>query len=111
MIRKEHLWDDWWKVNAILAADDPTLYSQPRVSRDTSKEDSLRNVTGIDLPVSRDISDAQRHRLCKALEPEYRVYFQILQRAENMTPRDRKDARELAAKNCPSLEFRSMLAE
>ena len=106
VIRKEHLWDDWWKVNRMFGEHQRRESIVP-----ASGGDTLRNITGIQLPVTRDISDEARSKLCKALEQEYSVYFRILQRAENMDAEDLKDARRFASGNCPNLDFRSILAD
>jgi hypothetical protein len=102
VIRKEHLWDDWWKVNRMFGEQQRR---EPVVSSEVQ-----RNITGIQLPVTRDISDQGRSKLCKALEEEYSVYFRILQRAENMDAIDLEDARTVASGNCPDLDFHSILA-
>jgi len=105
VIRKEHLWDDWWKVNRMFGEKQRRESIVP-----SSGGEGERNIAGIQLPVTRDISDEGRSKLCKALELEYSVYFRILQRAENMDATDLEDARRVASGNCPNLDFRSILA-
>ena len=105
VIRKEHLWDDWWKVNRMFGEKQRRESIVP-----SSGGEAERNIAGIQLPVTRDISDEGRLKLCKALELEYSVYFRILQRAENMDATDLEDARRVASGNCPNLDFRSILA-
>mmetsp|Transcript_10629 Transcript_10629/g.26833 ORF Transcript_10629/g.26833 Transcript_10629/m.26833 type:complete len:434 (+) Transcript_10629:181-1482(+) len=109
VIRKEHLWEDWRRVDTMLNLEENEI--QPSASGGSFDNVTRRNVTGINLPVSGEISDSGRSRICKALEPEYRTYFRILHRAENMGTRDLEDARKLAEKNCPILDFRSMLVD
>lgn len=70
-----------------------------------------RNMTGIELPVTGDISDEGRRKMCMALELEYMVYFRILREAENIGPKDIAEAKKLAQTNCPNLDFHSMLAD
>ena len=116
-IRKERLWEDWWRINSMLR--DEEEYTPPPPPPQTSKQlsssgeilvaGSERNTTGMKLPVSRDISDGRRQQLCKALEPEYRVFFQILRMAENIGARELEDAKQFAETNCPNLDVRSML--
>ena len=113
MIRKEKLWEDWFKIDGMLRREMEPQYLQ---SSDLSRGQlvtsvrNARNITGIKLPVTREITDAHRHQLCKALEPEYRVYFKILQQAENIGSRDVDDAKRFAQNNCGNLDFESMLA-
>lgn len=101
-IRKEHLWNDWWTIN--------TIFGEPiRYVSSWANDTNFRNITGIDLPVNREITGERREQLCKALEPEYAVYFQILRRAENIRQSDLDDARQIASANCPRLDFQRML--
>ena len=109
VIRKERLWEDWWKVDAMLRKEEGQQ-QPPLLSSGEVFVGSARNTTGMKLPVSRDISDSRREQLCKALEPEYRMYFRILNRAENIGTRELEDAAMFAQTNCPNLEFRSILA-
>eukprot|EP00533_Pseudo-nitzschia_delicatissima_P013897 CAMPEP_0197268786 /NCGR_PEP_ID=MMETSP1432-20130617/4380_1 /TAXON_ID=44447 /ORGANISM="Pseudo-nitzschia delicatissima, Strain UNC1205" /LENGTH=191 /DNA_ID=CAMNT_0042733867 /DNA_START=337 /DNA_END=912 /DNA_ORIENTATION=- len=113
VIRKEHLWEDWRRVDVMLRVEEnqPPPHEQILPSGGSFDDVTRRNITGINLPVSREISDSGRSRICKALEPEYRTYFRILHRAENMGTRDLEDAKKLAEKNCPVLDFRSMLLD
>jgi len=98
VIRNEHLWDDWFDVNERLGDPsdgprDPPTYT-------------ARNVTGLKLPVTREISDARRDQLCKAVETEYEAYFSILKLADNVDEYDLEEALEVAEKNCPKLDLR-----
>jgi len=109
-IRQEHLWDDWSKINSIFVGqrNDATDEQTPVVIP-SGELSNQRNITGLKLPVTREISDQGRSKLCKALESEYVAYFQILQRAENMNASDLEDSRKIASRNCPHLDTRSML--
>jgi hypothetical protein len=98
VIRNEHLWDDWFDVNERLGDPSDGPWELPTYT--------ARNVTGIKLPVTREISDTQRDQLCKAVEKEYEAYFSILKQAENMDENDLKEALEVAEKSCPNLDLR-----
>jgi len=45
--------------------------------------------------------------LCTALTNEYAAYFSILRRAENVNANEFEQARTIAMRNCPNLEFLS----
>jgi hypothetical protein len=95
MIRQEHLWEDWIVVNRnYLGQTEPVVLPDDR---------SRRNVTTPkDPPVTKRLNDEGRRRLCRALEPEYRAYFDMLRRARNI-PRDGiQEAVELGKVQCPN---------
>ena len=96
VIRQEHLWDDWAKVNKMFGQKEPVVV--PSI-----ESLNQRNISGLMLPVTRTISEQGRRKLCKALESEYAAYFQILQKAENINDYDLEDARSIVSYNCPSL--------
>lgn len=93
-IRTTHLWDDWFRINKIL---DPAR--DVYIPRDRHE----RNVKNLTLPVTRNVSDEGRSYLCEALRTEYRVYFELLERAANLNTTDVEEAREVALLNCPDL--------
>eukprot|EP00934_Nitzschia_sp_Nitz4_P000643 Nitzschia sp. Nitz4//scaffold61_size107673//45161//46305//NITZ4_004233-RA/size107673-snap-gene-0.111-mRNA-1//-1//CDS//3329555704//643//frame0 len=101
VIRQEHLWDDWKNVNVEFGQHEPVFVP--------NSDFNQRNTTGLVLPVSRDVSDDGRVRLCEALELEYVAYFQILKSARNLNSVDLQRAVEAATKSCPNLDFQSML--
>ena len=110
VIRQEHLWDDWSIVNNMFGRQrDDDTDEQPPVIIPSGELSAQRNTTDLNLPVTREISDQGRMKLCKALESEYVAYFQLLQRAENMNANDLEDSRKIALRNCPNLDTRSML--
>ena len=49
------------------------------------------------------ISESGRKNMCLALEDEYRVYFEMLNAALNLSEDDVKDSMKIARKNCPWL--------
>jgi len=56
---------------------------------------------------SRNLSETGRRQLCTALTNEYAAYFSILRRAENVNANEFEQARTIAMRNCPNLEFLS----
>jgi hypothetical protein len=94
VIRTNHIWDDWFRINKLL---DPIQDAHlPRNRHE-------RNVQNVTLPVTRNVSQQGRFNLCKALKTEYQVYFELLERAQNMNAADRQEAREIARQSCPNL--------
>eukprot|EP00536_Pseudo-nitzschia_multiseries_P001609 jgi/Psemu1/322148/estExt_fgenesh1_pg.C_210002 len=102
VLRKEFLWRDWSRVNHMFGQEGETF-------NPTDDSLNIRNTTDMDVPVTRDISEEGRRKLCLALEREYVSYFQILKRAENITPADFEASRRIAVRNCPYLSFLSTL--
>jgi hypothetical protein len=102
VIRQEDLWDDWRHINQILGQTEPVVIP-------SGKESSVRNVSGLELPVTREISQLGRVKLCRALEPEYIAYFRLILRAVNLNENDIEDCRRHAAENCPNLDFKSII--
>ncbi len=110
-IRKEHLWEDWFSIDKILQNDlnRHRWQSQEHTEQRLPLIPNERNVTGMKLPVTSDITNARKQLLCKALEPEYHVYFEILKHAENIGGSDMDSAIKIAKENCPNLHFDSMI--
>jgi len=75
VVRQEHLEEDWNTVNQYLAGDQRD-YRIPMNHR--------RNVTGVNVPVTRDLNESGRRSLCRALTGEYQAYFALLKRAKNI---------------------------
>ena len=75
-------------------------------SGDTANQ---RNISGLVLPVTRDISQEGRLMLCKALEEEYIAYFRLIKLSENMNDQDLEFCRNIAQRNCPNLDTTSMI--
>lgn len=94
VIRTNHLWQDWLVMNKML---DPTRRVYIPYNR------HARNVHNLTLPVTRNISKEGQGILCEALKKEYRIYFDLLNRAVNMNEEDIQEARDIASKNCPKL--------
>jgi hypothetical protein len=101
VLRQEKLWDDWKALNVLLG--------QKEVVRIPSNDFNLRNISGIQLPVTREISSEGRQKLCKALETEYMAYFRLLKNAINIDDNDLEECRQIAQQNCPNLDTMSML--
>ena len=68
-----------------------------------------RNVTGMKLPVTREISDGGRTKLCEALASEYIAYFELVRKAENLNANDFEEWRKIAVRNCPRLRLLSTI--
>merc|ERR1711862_228716 len=97
VIRQEHLWDDWTKVNKMFGQKESVVIP-------SFESLNQRNITGLKLPVTRTISEQGRRKLCKALESEYKACFEVLQQAENINDYDLEDARNIVSYNCPYLD-------
>jgi hypothetical protein len=95
VVRKEALWDDWTTANQFLG--------QTQVS--TFPLTSIRNYSHLVLPITKKLSETGRTRLCRMLIPEYKVYLELLSRADNLTPLQVQESLAIAQKNCPMLEL------
>ncbi|KAG7346203.1 hypothetical protein IV203_005271 [Nitzschia inconspicua] len=111
VLRQEHLWEDWTTLNQLVATadDDKSNWQETTVNNEANKFQSHRNITGLNVPVTREISQQGRHKLCLALETEYIAYFRLLQVAINMNDNDVADCQRIARQNCPNLNFSVML--
>jgi hypothetical protein len=103
VLRQEFLWDDWKVVNQLLGQNEPVVI--PTASAD------WRNITGIKLPVARDISLEGRQKLCLALESEFMAYFRILKKAININELEFEKNVQISQKNCPNLDLPSMIRQ
>lgn len=95
--RKDHLMDDFREINHILGDREQLDFL---VSR---KDHHIRDVSSVTLPVTRDLSDEGRERLCRALEPEYRVYIEILLYSVNLSRQDVIDDLAHSRTHCSNL--------
>lgn len=102
VLRQERLWEDWTTVNQMLGQREPVVIP-------SGEESNERNISGLELPVSRAVSNEGRKKLCKALETEYIAYFSLLARASNLDTSDLEYCRQVAEKNCPNLDTMSMI--
>ena len=107
VLRQEKLWDDWKALNVLLGQREPVKI--PSSSHNDEDWNNQRNITGLELPVTREISYEGRQKLCKALETEYMAYFRLLTRAINLHEKELEECRQIAQKNCPNLDTMSML--
>lgn len=96
--RQTHLLEDWIQINKQLGETGDIVFS---------RETDVRNVTGLNLPVTRNVSDVGRTRLCKALAREYEVYILFLREAVNLSPEDVEESLQRSRKNCPELTILS----
>jgi hypothetical protein len=101
VLRQEFLWSDWKAVNKIFGQTEPVVIPEHQNSEN-------RNISGIELPVSREISLDGRHKLCVSLKSEYVAYLRILKKAINMNKLEFEESLHIARKRCPNLDFQSM---
>lgn len=96
VIRTKSLWQDWATVNNLLGATEdvpiPVSNDEGKVVNSQAK-----------LPVKSNLSDEGRETLCKLLPNEYILYFDLLNRAVNLSDDDIKSALEDAHKNCSAI--------
>lgn len=93
-IRTEHLWSDWFRINKLLDSTRNVFIPQDRHER---------NIKNLSLPVSRNVSKEGQVNLCRHLHEEYRVYFDVLERAANLNASDVKEALQVTKQHCPNL--------
>jgi hypothetical protein len=96
-IRTEFLWDDWININELLGQTPGSVVISQKNLRDTSK---------LALPVTTSIGEVEREYICRAIAPEYKVYFQLLSKAINIQKEDLAAMVEMGQKNCPKLDFK-----
>ena len=101
-IRQERFWDDWSNVNQLLGQSDPVYI--PKADAAIIQ----RNVSKIQAPVTKDIDIIGREKLCRALETEYRAYFEILRRSVNIDETDMAACIQKAKANCPVLDIQTL---
>lgn len=101
VMRQEHYWEDWENLNILLGQEDPVVIP--------GSDFNKRNISDLELPVSRDISERRRLKLCVALQGEYHAYFRLLAAARNLQENDVMDAVQIAKSNCPNLDFQAMV--
>ncbi|CAB9520274.1 expressed unknown protein [Seminavis robusta] len=100
--RNEHLLDDFASINQLLLGDENSTTFDPSVLR---AEQHVRNVSNLTLPVTRELSDKGRRRLCRALQPEYRLYITLLRHAKNLRNEDVQEALAYSQSKCPDLNW------
>ena len=113
VIRQERFWDDWIQVNKLLGQTTPVYVPSSELSTSSSPSSGIkiqRNVSGIDVPVKRTISQQGRNYICQALEAEYIAYFKLLRKAVNINidKQQMKICVDIAEKNCPNLNIRQI---
>ncbi|CAB9511645.1 expressed unknown protein [Seminavis robusta] len=91
--RQEHLWYDWKKINFLLG----------QVGDVVTPPDKARDLSDVNQPVTRDLSELGRHRLCKALQKEYDGYVRILREAINLNDKDVEESLAEIHQNCPNV--------
>ena len=94
-IRTEFLWHDWVSANEWLGQPPPIQTYKYRVGR--GQVVGRRKLP----PVRKDITTVGRRRLCRALIPEYQMYFQVLRHAVNLKDEQRRRSFAIYEKHCP----------
>jgi len=98
--RQEHLWYDWKKINFQLGqASDMLIPADDAKARDLSK---------VHQPVTRDLDEKGKERLCKALQKEYEGYVRILTEAINISDNDMQETLNEIKESCPNVVLPSI---
>lgn len=95
-LRTEHLWVDWKTASQKLGDGNAEVPVNP---------DRKRAYSLLDLPVSTELSEDGREKLCGALKDEYKAYIALLRSAVNLNATDREESLALVKRNCPSLHL------
>lgn len=103
VLRQEYLWDDWRQVNKLLGQIEEVVVPQDH--------SNLRNISGISLPVTREISVKGRQKLCVALTAEFEAYFKLLILAINIRDAEFEGSLNIADANCPNLNVRAIVKQ
>ena len=103
IVRQEHIWDDWIRVNRMLGQEQSIVLPQERVRRNVT--------TNSKPPVTKDLSTTGSHRLCKALIREYEALFKIMHQAKNMGNDDIKQSVEAGRRRCPNIGMHALAFE
>ena len=93
--RQEHLWYDWKKINFQLGQTSDILIP--------ADDSNARDLSKMNQPVTRDLSDKGKERLCKALKNEYDGYISILQEAINLSDDDVQVTLDEIKATCPNI--------
>ena len=104
VVRKEYLWKDWNAVNHLLDDGEKRAMNDNLLAVGSeSTTEHARNVTGMNLPVTRELSENGRERLCRALGEEYQHYNLLLKVARNLSEQDVKKTLSYSNQNCPRI--------
>jgi len=95
LIRTEHLEDDWISANQFFEPKKVILLPQKK----------LRDSNTMNFPVKKELSPSAQKILCKALEGEYKIYFQLLERALNLNEKEKAASMKYSQQKCPSLKL------
>jgi hypothetical protein len=101
IVRQEHLWDDWVRVNQMLGHEGSIVLPQERVRRNVTSEQPP--------PVTKALSLAGVGTLCRALAREYAAYFTLLKRARNIKDEDLYESIDIGQERCPNIDMRSLI--
>lgn len=100
IIRQEHIWDDWVRVNHMLGEKVPVVLPVERVRRNVTADAKP--------PVTKDLSGAGTRRLCRALIHEYDALFKLMHRAKNIATEEIDEAVETGSRHCPNIGIRAL---
>jgi len=108
VLRHEHLWDDWVRVNHILSREHDTTRVWPDVP---PFEDIQRNYSGkYHMKPRWEVqTDQEQSWLCQLLHEEIRVYLMILMRAVNLSEDDLLEAVSDVEKTCTEPVFGKLI--
>lgn len=93
VIREEFLWRDWKGANRLLGHYGDV--EQPFMHMHNSST----------LSIQHQLTEDGKVKLCRAIEGDYHVYFNVLTRAANLGEDDLKESLHIARKNCPMLNL------
>jgi hypothetical protein len=96
--RLESLWEDWTSVNRYLGQTDAVMIPHDESARE-------RDMSQLDLPVTKDLSEKGRQAICYALQLEYDAYFWLVSRAKNLGKKDLAETLVRARQRCPSVQL------
>ena len=103
LIRQDHLWDDWIRINHMLGQTEAVVLPEIKVRRNMTEL-----AEGKSPIVTKDVSELGRNRLCHALEEEYKAYFELFQQAKNLGSKDIEEAVSAGRERCPHLDFETI---
>jgi len=101
VIRQEHLWKDWFRLNEKLGEDESHLeIMKSRLTEDRNKR-SYKN-----LPIKNDLTPYLTSHICALLENEIKLYISLLNRAVNLSDEDILESLNDLNKTCPEFFFK-----
>lgn len=93
VIRNEFISYDWDRINRLFGHNGK-IDEPPTNFRNSSM-----------FPVGKDLTIDGRAKLCRSIEHDYEIYFQVLVRSLNLDHSDLEKSFHIAQKNCPTLNI------